>query len=88
MEELSLLTGENPRKGKHPEARPRMLDELGDTAVAALLGIQSQTKDTGMTWEIFLKALNKALSRVPAALPFPPESGMTRQDAIDNGIIG
>ena len=67
MEELSLLTGENPRKGIHPEARGRMLAELGDTAVAALLGIQSQVKDTGITWTIFLAALAKARGRVPAA---------------------
>lgn len=65
MEELSLLTGENPRKGRHPEARERMLGELGDTACAALLGIQSVTKDTGATWTVFLEALEKAWSRVP-----------------------
>lgn len=106
MEELALLTGENPRKGRHPEARERMLAELGDTAVAALLGIQSQVKDANVTWLVFLDALDKALSRVPgeslkpdpyhppgscdacAESPFPPESGMTRQDVIDNGITG
>jgi hypothetical protein len=66
MEELSLLTGENPRKGLHPEARGRMLAELGDTACSALFAIQSQTKNTTETWAIFLAALAKAESRVPA----------------------
>jgi hypothetical protein len=90
MEELSLLTGENPRKGEHPEARDRMLAELGDTAMAALLGIQSQVKDTGLTWVIFIEAAAKAYGRVPdAPWPvFPPESGMTDADARDNGITG
>lgn len=71
MEELSLLTGENPRKGAHPEARERMLDELGDTAAAALLGIQSQVKDTEVTWAIFVAALAKGLARVPRERPEP-----------------
>jgi len=65
MEELSLLTGENPRKGQDFTAGERMLAELGDTAVAALLGIQSQTKDIARTWAVFTAALDKALSRVP-----------------------
>lgn len=65
MEELSLATGENPRKGRHPEARERMLAELGDTVVAGLLGIQSQLKDTAATWTVFRAALAKAASRVP-----------------------
>jgi len=66
MEELSLLTGENPRKAQDPAARDRMLAELGDTAVAALLGIQSATKDVFATWAVFTAALDKAVSRVPA----------------------
>jgi hypothetical protein len=69
MDELSLLTGENPRKGQDPEARDRMLDELGDTAMAALLGIQSQTKNVNATWRIFLRAVVKARSRVPQPEP-------------------
>jgi hypothetical protein len=74
MEELSLLTGENPRKGRHPEARDRMLAELGDTAVAALLGIQSQVKDTSQTWAVFLRAVGKARDRVPANSGRPDNS--------------
>jgi hypothetical protein len=88
MEELALLTGENPRKGEHPEAGERMLAELGDTAVAALLGIQSQVKNPRRMWEIFLTALIKARRRVPEPPVFPPASGMDDQAARDNGIIG
>jgi hypothetical protein len=85
MEELSLLTGENPRKGQHPEARDRMLAELGDTAVAALLGIQSQVKDTGVTWAIFLAALAKAGSRVPAVTAEDCEYGCMPLDHGEEG---
>jgi hypothetical protein len=62
------VTGGNPRKGIYA-TRDEMLDEAGDTAVSALLFIQSQTKDTGCTWQVFLDALAKAESRVPPAFP-------------------
>jgi hypothetical protein len=64
-EELLAVTGGNPRKGVHG-SEADMLSELGDTACAALLAIQSQTKDTAKTWQLFLAALAKAESRVPA----------------------
>jgi hypothetical protein len=64
-EELLAVTGGNPRKGVHG-SEADMLSELGDTACAALLAIQSQTKDTTKTWRVFLAALAKAESRVPA----------------------
>ena len=66
MEEFALLTGENPRKGTDPGAYDRMLAELGDTAVTALLGIQSQVKDIAATWAVFREALDKIHVRVPA----------------------
>jgi hypothetical protein len=81
----SKRTGENPRKGVSGTTG-ELLGELGDTASAALCAIQHITKDADATWLVFLEALDKARSRVPAGLPFPPESGMTGQDAIGNGI--
>jgi hypothetical protein len=64
-EELLAVTGGNPRKGVHG-SEADVLKELGDTACAALFAIQSQTKDIRRTWEVFLTALAKAQSRVPA----------------------
>jgi hypothetical protein len=63
-EALLAVTGGNPRKGVHG-SEDDVLAELGDTAVAALLAIQSQVKDAGMTWHVFLAALAKAESRLP-----------------------
>lgn len=60
---LNLATGGNPRK---PRGSARDITaELGDTAFAALLAIQSEVKDAGVTWGIFLAAMEKALARVP-----------------------
>jgi hypothetical protein len=70
-EELLAVTGGNPRKGFHGSEKD-MLGELGDTAVAALLAIQSQVKDVRRTWDVFLTALAKAESRIPAAGPKQP----------------
>jgi hypothetical protein len=89
-EEMELFHGSNPRKPQDPEAYDRMLAELGDTAVCALLAIQSQVKNLSLTWKVFLAALAKARSRVPggAGPALPPESGMDDQAARDNGITG
>lgn len=84
---LSAWDGENPRRGVSG-TREDVQDELADTACAALLAIQSITKDTGQTLEVFTAALAKALSRVPAGPVMPPESGMDDQAARDNGITG
>jgi len=84
---LIAVTGQNPRKGVHG-TREALLKELGDVVCTGLFAIQHFTKDADTTWGIITEALAKAMSRVPAGSPFPPESGMTRQDAIDNGIIG
>jgi hypothetical protein len=86
VDALNLATGGNPRKGVVGD-EDTVLMELGDTVTAALLAIQSVTKDTARTWNVFLHALAKARSRVPEPV-FPPASGMTDQDARDNGIIG
>jgi len=84
---LIAVTGQNPRKGVHG-TREALLKELADVVCTGLFAIQHFTKDADVTWAVIAEALHKARSRVPAESPFPPESGMTRQDAIDNGIIG
>jgi hypothetical protein len=61
---LNLATGGNPRKGVIGDEDDILL-ELADTAAAALFAIQSVTKGTHPTWQWFLAALAKALSRVP-----------------------
>ena len=60
---LSKYTGENPRKGKCGTLE-ELLDELGDTASAAVCAIQHLTKDTARTWEVVSAALDKAVHRI------------------------
>lgn len=67
---LSKLTGENPRKGVCG-TQDELLGELGDTASAALCAIQHITKDTDVTWAVFIAALAKAIGRVPQERPAP-----------------
>jgi hypothetical protein len=64
VEALAGVTGENPRKGVC-DTWEHVCEELADTACAALLGIQHVTKDTELTWRIFLAALAKAEGRLP-----------------------
>lgn len=64
VDALNLATGGNPRKGVAGD-ESTILGELGDGAVANLLAIQSFTKDTGDTWDVFITALAKILGRVP-----------------------
>lgn len=61
--ELILWTGQNPRKGQDPEARERLLAELGDTAMTGIFAIQHITKDPERTWEIISAAFTKAHKR-------------------------
>ena len=61
---LSAWDGENPRKGACG-SREDVMEELADTACAALFGIQHLTKDRNGTWVIFLAALAKAEGRLP-----------------------
>ena len=77
MDALNLATGGNPRKGVTGDDET-VKGELGDTVVAALLAIQSMTKDTDATWDVVMAALAKALGRVPRERPAPAAS--TPQD--------
>jgi hypothetical protein len=49
---MIAFTGQNPRKPREPEADLKMVDELSDTAMTAILAIQHFTKDTAATREI------------------------------------
>jgi hypothetical protein len=77
VDALNLATGGNPRKGVTGDDET-VKGELGDTVVAALLAIQSMTKDTDATWDVVMAALAKALGRVPRERPAPAAS--TPQD--------
>ena len=63
--QLILATGQNPRKGKVPEAFERMLAELGDVALTAILAIQHFTKDADETEQVLHAAMEKLESRIP-----------------------
>jgi NTP pyrophosphatase (non-canonical NTP hydrolase) len=60
---LSKATGENPRKGVCG-TWDELLEELGDTASAALCAIQHVTKDEARTAAVLVAALEKAHRRV------------------------
>ena len=60
---LSKLTGENPRKGVCG-TEDELLEELADTAMAAICGIQHMTKDSDRTQAVLAAAVNKAAERV------------------------
>lgn len=72
---LSDATGENHRRGplNKNEAHAKMLRELGDDAVSALLAIQHHTKDITRTWSIFQEAADKADMRASAFFEKHPE---------------
>lgn len=61
--ELSLLTGENERKSGTTSTKDKLVSELGDVAVAALLAIQHHTKSEEVTWFIFQLAVEKVHGR-------------------------
>lgn len=63
IDALIACTGENFRKGVSG-TQDELLDELGDTASAAICAIQHFTKDTGLTWAVVSAALLKARRRV------------------------
>jgi hypothetical protein len=63
--ELILYTGQNPRKGKHPERKEFMLKELGDVALTAIFAIQHFTNEIEMTREILIQQQIKIERRVP-----------------------
>lgn len=63
--ELISWSGQNPRKGKDDAAFERMLAELADTAVTAILAIQHFTKDARETEQAVRGAITKLYMRVP-----------------------
>lgn len=64
ISELILATGQNPRKGTHPEARDRMLNEMADVALTAILGLQHFTKDSGETRGIVESRMTRIWNRM------------------------
>jgi hypothetical protein len=68
VDAVNLATGGNPRKGVIGDT-DTILGELGDGAVANLLAIQSILKNTDLTWQVFIAAMDKAVDRVPGARP-------------------
>lgn len=64
--ELILLTGQNPRKGKDPEARERMLNEMADVALTAILGMQHFTKDAEETRRLVEARMTRIWNRMSA----------------------
>jgi hypothetical protein len=61
--ELILYTGQNPRKPQDAMAKERMLKELGDVALTAILAMQHFTKDADLTNQFLSIALAKIASR-------------------------
>jgi hypothetical protein len=49
---MIAYTGQNPRKPREPEADVRMIEELADTAMTAILAIQHFTKNTSTVRDI------------------------------------
>jgi NTP pyrophosphatase (non-canonical NTP hydrolase) len=58
------FTGQNPRKGI-THSRQEMLDELADTAITGILGMQHFTKDASETRQILQEKLKAIENRVP-----------------------
>jgi hypothetical protein len=54
VSEFILVTGQNPRKGYDGSAYDRMLKELADVAMTAILAIQHFTKDNDRTRAIIV----------------------------------
>lgn len=63
ISELISWTEQNPRKQESPEAKERMVNELADTALAAIYAIQHFTKDVAETSEILEHAQSKHINR-------------------------
>lgn len=64
VNELILFTGQNPRKGRYPEARQRMLNELADVAWTAVLAMQHFTNNTNIVRDILKRKLADIAERV------------------------
>jgi hypothetical protein len=64
VSELIALTGQNPRKGKHPDNLPSLLEELADLALTPVYAIQHFTKDVYVTQQYLEGAQLKHHSRL------------------------
>lgn len=64
INELILYTGQNPRKGEHPEQYWKMLMELADTALTSIYALQHFTKDIAVTKEILRTTSARHLERL------------------------
>jgi hypothetical protein len=67
ISEMILETGQNPRKGRDPEAFTRILKELTDTVMTGVYAIQHFTKDIDATERIMALAQAKHLNRLREA---------------------
>jgi hypothetical protein len=69
VNELILLTGQNPRKPTDPLAYSRMLAELADTAMSAVYAIQHFTKNVETTGSYMINAQLKHQERLINGTP-------------------
>jgi hypothetical protein len=67
VSELIAWTGQNPRKGETPASRARMLAELADVALTAVLAIQHFTKDLSETQAWMVGAQRRGMGRIQEA---------------------
>lgn len=64
INELIILSGQNPRKPQNDAAYERLLKELADTAMTGVYAIQHFTKDIDVTQNYILDAQSKHLRRL------------------------
>jgi NTP pyrophosphatase (non-canonical NTP hydrolase) len=64
-------TGQNPRKG-FTHSQEDMLEELADSAITAILGMQHFTKNTSTTRLIIMDKIKAIERRVPNRVPINP----------------
>ena len=64
INELILYTGQNPRKGEHPERYARLLMELADATLTPIYAIQHFTKDIEITQAVLDTAAGRHLERL------------------------
>lgn len=57
IDALIAWTGQNPRKPQRDEAYGELMDELADTALTAIYGMQHFTKDADETTRLLLARL-------------------------------
>lgn len=62
--ELILATGQNPRKGHHPEHMTNLMQELADVVMTGILAIQHFTKDIELTRNLLQIKLDRIAERV------------------------